>query len=107
LDVEDRIGGVSLRKNDLVLAKFQYGFALADLGEKELWIKWARYIRHEILSAGYKLSGFDTEKRPLSQALSPLRWRVQTSQPARYFPRFHRIDKLTHALMNAMASGDF
>jgi hypothetical protein len=39
LNIENRICGVSLRKHDLVLGKFQYGFALTDLGEKELWIK--------------------------------------------------------------------
>jgi hypothetical protein len=37
-----------------------------------------------------------------------LRRRSQfTSEPARYFPRFHRIDKLDHALMNVMASRAF
>jgi hypothetical protein len=39
LNIENRICGVPLRKHDLVLGKFQYGFALADLGEKEFWIK--------------------------------------------------------------------
>jgi hypothetical protein len=39
LNIENRICGFALRKHDLVLVKFQYGFALADLGEKEFWIK--------------------------------------------------------------------
>jgi hypothetical protein len=38
----------------------------------------------------------------------PLRWRSQfTPRPARCFPRFHRIDKLDHALMNVIASEAF
>ena len=48
LNIEDRVCGVSLRKNDLVLVEVQYGFALADLGEKEFWIKQAfRRFWHE------------------------------------------------------------
>ena len=39
LNIENGICGVSLLKNDLVPVKFQDGFALADLGEKDLWIK--------------------------------------------------------------------
>ena len=42
---------------------------------------------------------------PLGQSL---RWRSQfTPQPARCFPRFHRINKLDHALMNVIASWAF
>jgi hypothetical protein len=37
-----------------------------------------------------------------------LRWRSQfTPQPARCFPRFYRIDKLDHPLMNVYTSGAF
>src|SRR5579872_2204242 len=32
LNIENRIRGVPLREHDLVPVKFQYGFALADLG---------------------------------------------------------------------------
>src|SRR5436190_10328771 len=39
LNVEDRIRGVSLRKDDLVLAVFANGPYLADLGEKGFRIK--------------------------------------------------------------------
>jgi hypothetical protein len=39
LNIEDGICGVSLREDDLVPVKFQNGFALADHGEKEFWIK--------------------------------------------------------------------
>ena len=50
LDIENSIRGVALRKNDRVLVKFQYGCALADLGEKEVWIKQAfRRFWHEAL----------------------------------------------------------
>jgi hypothetical protein len=50
LNIENRICGVSLRKDDLVLAKLQYGFALADPGEKALWIKQVfRRFRHDVL----------------------------------------------------------
>jgi uncharacterized protein YdcH (DUF465 family) len=34
LNIENRVCDASLRKNDLVLLKFQYGFPLADLREK-------------------------------------------------------------------------
>ena len=34
LNLENRIGGVSLRENTLILCKPQYGFALANLGEE-------------------------------------------------------------------------
>jgi hypothetical protein len=37
-----------------------------------------------------------------------LRWRPQFApEPARCFQRFHRINKLDHALMNVTASGAF
>src|SRR5271154_3228954 len=50
LNIEHGIRGVSLRKDDLVLVKFENGFALADLGEKEFWIKLAfRRCWHEVL----------------------------------------------------------
>ena len=39
LNIENCIRDVSLRKNGLVLVKFQNGFALADFGEKEFGIK--------------------------------------------------------------------
>ena len=39
LNIENRIRDISLRKNDFVVVKIQNGFALADLGEKEFWIK--------------------------------------------------------------------
>ena len=41
LDIENGIGGVALRKHDLALVEFQYGLAVADLGEKDFWIKCA------------------------------------------------------------------
>lgn len=39
LDIEDGIRGVALRKYHLALVEFQYGLAVADLGERVLWIK--------------------------------------------------------------------
>jgi hypothetical protein len=52
LNIENRICGIPLRKHDMVLVKFQYGFALADLGEKEFSIKKAfRRFRHEVVRA--------------------------------------------------------
>src|SRR5271154_5575713 len=48
LDIENRICGLSLRKDDLVLFKFQYGCALADLGEEEFWIEAFRGSCHEV-----------------------------------------------------------
>jgi hypothetical protein len=39
LNIKNGIGGLSLRKDHLVPVKFQDDFALADLGEKEFWIK--------------------------------------------------------------------
>ena len=39
LDVEDRVGGIALRENDLVLAEPINAAALADLGEKGLWVE--------------------------------------------------------------------
>ena len=41
LNIENSICGLSLREDDRVFVNFQYGCALADLGEKELWIKQA------------------------------------------------------------------
>jgi len=39
LNVENRVGDVALRKHVLILAKFQYRLARADLGEKDLSVK--------------------------------------------------------------------
>src|SRR5690348_13395991 len=39
LNIENCIRDVALRKHDLVLVKFRYGLAVADLGEKLLWVK--------------------------------------------------------------------
>ena len=52
LDIENSICGVALRKHDLVLVEFQYGLAVADLGEKEFWIKCVfRRFWHEVVKA--------------------------------------------------------
>jgi len=53
LNIENRVCYRTLRKNDLVLAKFQYGFALADLGEEGFRIERARsFRRHDTVSPG-------------------------------------------------------
>src|SRR5271168_2932352 len=54
LNIKDRICGVPLRKDDLVLVKLRYGFALADLGEKEFWIKQGFRFSHEVVRAWWE-----------------------------------------------------
>jgi hypothetical protein len=51
LNIENRICDVALRKHDLVLVEFRYRFALADLGEKEFWIKQGFRFSHEVVRA--------------------------------------------------------
>jgi hypothetical protein len=48
------------------------------------------------------------EKRRAHDVEAALRRRSQFApEPARCFPRFHRIDKIDHALMNVIARGTF
>src|ERR1700751_5445331 len=54
LNIKNRIRDVSLRKDDLVLVKLQYGFALTDLGEKEFWIKQGFRFWHEVVRAWWE-----------------------------------------------------
>jgi hypothetical protein len=76
LDIENSIRGVALRKDDLVLVKFQYGCALGDLGEKEFWIKQVfRGFRHEPLVPGSCLSLADAPPSMLGK-LAVLRLRL-------------------------------
>ena len=51
LDIEDRIGNVSLRKDDLPLAVSRIAATLADFGKEDFWIeRRARLVVHRLAS---------------------------------------------------------